>query len=382
MTAANNNKKTFAFVSTMQGSYWGGSEHLWSQTALRLLRKGHRVCANVFWWPMIPQALYDLKKSGCELIRRSGKESNFHRLLYRIWRKMSYKFGRTDYSWLDDIRPDLLVINQGGNCDGLEWMTMANRKGIKYAVVAHNVTPNWPSEIKSMKLSEAYGGAETAFFVSEANLEQSRLQFVSDLNNARLVRNPFQVRYNASLAWPQKNPHYKLAFLGRLDIGIKGLDILIEVLARENWRHRNLIVNIFGAGKDEAVLHDLVKQLKLTSVRFKGEATDIESVWATNHALILPSYREGLPIVIVEAMLCGRTCIATNVGGSAEIIENNKDGFVAAGPSALCLDEAMERAWQRRAEWKKIGQLAAQNIRKIVPADPAGIFAQELMALT
>jgi hypothetical protein len=36
------------FISTMEGTPWGGSEELWSQAALRLLEKGHRISASVY----------------------------------------------------------------------------------------------------------------------------------------------------------------------------------------------------------------------------------------------------------------------------------------------------------------------------------------------
>jgi glycosyltransferase involved in cell wall biosynthesis len=80
-------------------------------------------------------------------------------------------------------------------------------------------------------------------------------------------------------------------------------------------------------------------------------------------------------------MLCGRTVIATNAGGSAEIIEDNITGFIARAPTAEAFDEALERAWTRRHEWEQIGKRAAESIRKIVPFDPAAQFAKMLLQI-
>jgi hypothetical protein len=44
-------------------------------------------------------------------------------------------------------------------------------------------------------------------------------------------------------------------------------------------------------------------------------------------------------------------------------------------------DEALERAWDRRADWPEIGSLAARHVRELVPADPASVFADELLNL-
>jgi glycosyltransferase involved in cell wall biosynthesis len=129
-------------------------------------------------------------------------------------------------------------------------------------------------------------------------------------------------------------------------------------------------------------LKDMKNAHGLNNLFIHEEAVaDIESIWARHHALILPSRREGLPLVLVEAMLCARTAIVTDVGGNAEIVKDNVTGFVAAAASKTSIDEALERAWQRRSEWEGIGRLAAQKIREFVTSDPAGAFVQELMPL-
>jgi glycosyltransferase involved in cell wall biosynthesis len=107
----------------------------------------------------------------------------------------------------------------------------------------------------------------------------------------------------------------------------------------------------------------------------------VGSIWASHHALVLPSRYEGLPLSLVEAMLCGRPSIVTNVSGNTELLEDNVTGFVAAAPMPTFLDEALERAWARRADWQAIGAAAARQVRELVPSDPAGVFADELLAL-
>ena len=67
--------------------------------------------------------------------------------------------------------------------------------------------------------------------------------------------------------------------------------------------------------------------------------------------------------------------------GSAEIVDDNVTGFVAAAPTADAFDEALERDWQRRTELAAIGALAAQRIRQLLPADPCLELANRLAAL-
>jgi glycosyltransferase involved in cell wall biosynthesis len=102
-------------------------------------------------------------------------------------------------------------------------------------------------------------------------------------------------------------------------------------------------------------------------------------IWKTNHALVLPSRYEGLPIALVEAMLCGRFGIVTNVSGNVEVVENNVNGFIAEAPKTVYLDGALERAWVKRDQWGVIGQKARSFIRTVISRDPIADYARVLM---
>jgi glycosyltransferase involved in cell wall biosynthesis len=122
----------------------------------------------------------------------------------------------------------------------------------------------------------------------------------------------------------------------------------------------------------------LVKRLNLSErVDFAGYVP-VEEIWASNHILVLPSRYEGLSLAMVEAMMCARPVIATDVGGHSEIIEDGVTGFLAKAPTVASVAEALESGWARRAEFEEIGLAAAKRIREIVPADPVGIFSSKL----
>jgi glycosyltransferase involved in cell wall biosynthesis len=81
-------------------------------------------------------------------------------------------------------------------------------------------------------------------------------------------------------------------------------------------------------------------------------------------------------------MLCGRIGIVTNVSGNAEVIEDNVNGFIAEAPRAVYLDNALERAWAKRADWEALGQNAKMFIKARMPPDPIAVFANTLMTLS
>lgn len=127
-------------------------------------------------------------------------------------------------------------------------------------------------------------------------------------------------------------------------------------------------------------VNKLVKYFKLDNVIMSGHIKPSE-IWRVNHALILTSRYEGLPLALIEAMLCRRTAIVTNVSGNPEVILDNETAFLAKAPTPEFVDEAMERAWDRRTEWKEIGERACKHIKTIVPEDPVDSFYRQIVSL-
>jgi glycosyltransferase involved in cell wall biosynthesis len=85
---------------------------------------------------------------------------------------------------------------------------------------------------------------------------------------------------------------------------------------------------------------------------------------------------------MIEAMICGRMPIVTDVGRVRELVDDNRSGFIAAGPTAEMLDEALERAWNLRHEWQAMGAEARTAIKTRHSMRPAEDFANSLADLS
>jgi hypothetical protein len=111
-------------------------------------------------------------------------------------------------------------------------MEAAKANGYKYAAIAQSAAEAWwPDDDVAERLAVCYEGASAAYFVSDGNVALSRRQFVTPLRDARVIRNPFNVRYDARPAWPgETSEGLFLACVGRLEVGQKGQDLLMEVL--------------------------------------------------------------------------------------------------------------------------------------------------------
>jgi glycosyltransferase involved in cell wall biosynthesis len=367
--------RRIAFISTLEGSPWGGSEVLWSQTALRLRDAGHTVSANVPWWPQTPVPLEALESAGV-LVTRRRERPRWKRILgaARVHERV--------FTWLDETRPEFVVLSLDSQTAGLDWMRACRARGLKYIPIVH-IAPEhfWPGDPLNRELALRYQEAHGLFFVSERTRDFARRQFAHALPQAEIVRNPFNVPFDVDARWPEDESTLRLACVGRLDPATKGQDILFEVLREAKWRARPLHVTFFGDGGARESLEALRDFYGVQNAAFATHTPDVVGIWARHHALVLPSRSEGLPLVVVEAMLCARPCIVTDVGGSAELLEEGATGFIAPSPTPGFLDAALERAWEQRAHWSAMGELAARRVREQIPSDPAATFAARLLEL-
>ena len=376
--------RRIAFLSSNSG--WGGSEELWSAAAAVLARRGVTVTVG--------KAGLDRKIRRVAALAELGvKLTDFRRLplvpqrLTALLVLFSWPF---DYiiramrlrGFLRRSRADLVILSQGGNLDGLFYAKRLRKRGVPYVLVVQKAAEMyWPADDQLADLQAMYAEARQVCFVSQHNLTLTEQQLARPLPNGVVVRNPFLVPFDAPPPWPAEDTPLRLACVGRLFPREKGQDIVLRMLAREKWRQRAIEVTFYGAGQHEEALRQAAAYLGLENVRFDGFANDVAAIWRDHHGLLLPSHCEGLPLVLVEAMLSERVAIVTDVAGNAEVVTDNLTGFLAAAPTDDSVDEALERAWQARARWPQIGEEAARQIRTLVPPSPETDFAERLLAL-
>lgn len=292
-----------------------------------------------------------------------------------------FSYTHDGYSFLKKFKPDLVVINQGGNTGGIELMEYCIENNLKFVTISNAANEaKWPSDSLNKRLSDSLPKALVNFYVSHANRRLTEIQIGQDISNAKVIMNPFNVEYNNEIEYPEVNENYFIASVARLEFFAKGQDILLQVLNEKKWRERNLKIKLYGKGEHLYSVNKLVKYFKLDNVIMSGHIKPSE-IWKVNHALILTSRYEGLPLALIEAMLCRRTAIVTNVSGNPEVIIDNETAFLAKAPSPEFVDEAMERAWVRRAEWKEIGERACKHIKTIIPEDPIESFYRQILSL-
>jgi glycosyltransferase involved in cell wall biosynthesis len=369
-----------AIFSTMTGMTWGGSEELWSQAAAALLGRGHDVCVSYRRRKQPIPPLERLARAGAQVHFRRG--ANYGRSVRRLLKKL-HLGERPLRSWLAATRPDLVLVSLGYHTDDVLIARSCQALGVRYALLLQAASPYQCIEPSQWaEHHAAYAGAARTYFVSGQNRDVIEANLGLDMSGAEIVDNPFNVPADAAPPWPGDGEPWKLACVARLQFSSKGQDVLLQALKRPKWRGRAIEVTLFGEdGGNRRHIERLIALYGLErQVTLGGFVPDVEHVWRRHHALVLPSRFEGNPLAMIEAMLCGRPPIVTNVGRAAELVDDNECGFVAGAATVDLVDDALERAWQRRHEWRAMGARAARAIRARHSLAPAADFADRLLA--
>lgn len=127
---------------------------------------------------------------------------------------------------------------------------------------------------------------------------------------------------------PPERPGLRLLFVGRIEV-VKGIPVMLEALAEARRRGADITLELIGDGPDRARLERAAGALggaaRFLGARGQGE---VAAALAEADALVLASFAEGVPVVLMEAMASRRPVVATRVGGVAELVEDGVSGFL------------------------------------------------------
>jgi len=162
-------------------------------------------------------------------------------------------------------------------------------------------------------------------------------------------------------------------YIGRMDLR-KGLRELVEASAKLHSAHPNLHVYMVGEGPDRPQITQAIESAGATGYihTLPPCPPDDVAVWmAASDLVTLPSYMEGCPNVVLEALACGRPVVATRVGGIPEIM-SDACGRLVPPRDATALAEALatvlSATWDASsisAHWSRSWNTVAQELLNI-----------------
>jgi glycosyltransferase involved in cell wall biosynthesis len=132
--------------------------------------------------------------------------------------------------------------------------------------------------------------------------------------------------------------------VGRLEPQ-KRLDLLIEAVAKLRPKHPTLKLLVVGDGSSRQQLASQIERLGLgDTCRLMGHRTDIVELHHAFDLFVQSSDYEGTPNAVLEAMAMETPVVATDVGGTAELIRDQIDGLIVPAGDVSRLSQAIENA--------------------------------------
>lgn len=158
---------------------------------------------------------------------------------------------------------------------------------------------------------------------------------LSNINNNEIVE--FRKKLNI------KDGDIVFTFLGRM-VKEKGIIELLEafnILSSENQNVKLLCMGSMPVSERDGTVGELLNKYENKQIIFLGQVSSPEKYYAVSDVFVLPSYREGMPRSIIEAMAMKNAIIATDIRGSREEVSHKDNGYLVEVRNIPELLEAM-----------------------------------------
>ena len=176
-----------------------------------------------------------------------------------------------------------------------------------------------------------------------------------------------------------KKIKYKIGdfcYVGRI-IDYKGIGELIEAFKKVNMEYPDTSLNIYGDGEDFERYKALAKENK--KIYFHGRTNEPLKVLAESEIFVLPSYREGLSLSLLDAAMMEKQIIASDVDGNPEVVINKKTGLLVPVKDINKLAEAMIYMLENKKEASEMAKNVRQYYKDSFDFDK--IFKEKMLLL-
>lgn len=175
----------------------------------------------------------------------------------------------------------------------------------------------------------------------------------------------------------KKDGKFNVLFLGLIN-DQKGIFDLIDAIKTNCERLKVYFeLHVAGNGEVERLKNEILVNHLEDLVKYEGwvDSSGKHSLLCLCDALILPSYIEGLPLSILEAMSYRKPVISTPVGGIPSMIENGVNGFLIEPGNGPAFIEKILFLIEHRDECKSMGDVSFEKINKHFPQSVAAVLA-------
>ncbi len=150
---------------------------------------------------------------------------------------------------------------------------------------------------------------------------------------------------------------------------VKGYHVLLEALRRVAADGVGAALAIAGEGEERERLEELAREMGIAErVRFLGWRGDVADILRAADIYVQPSLTEGMPMSVMEAAAAGLAIVATDVGGTGEIVEDGRSGLLVPPGDAGALAEALATVLRDAELRAQLGEAARRRAREMFDA--------------
>lgn len=276
--------------------------------------------------------------------------------------------------WVEAIMMGAWMQKEGASHLHVHFATPAAAVGLLAKTmfpIGFSFTVHGPDELydaPGYRLTEKIAGADFVLCISHyARSQMMKLSPVADWGKFEISRLGVDTERFAPRATKPPGDPFELVCVGRL-VAAKGQHILLDALAALRAEGRRVHLTLVGQGPDMESLKAQCSRLDLGETVMLTGAVNQDAIldyYLRADAFVLPSFAEGLPVVLMEAMALGVPCITTHITGVPEMIRDGIEGLLVA-PSDT---EGLMRAIARLMDDPGLGKALVQAGRSRILAE-------------
>lgn len=221
--------------------------------------------------------------------------------------------------------------------------TIPTVTGLGYTFLTKNVTSYIVQVLYKLAFFRAnkvvfQNGDDRELFVKKSLVSNEKTQIIygSGINTSK----------HFPINQEKKSKSFQFLFVGRI-LKDKGIIEFIKASKLIALKYPSTVINILGnidsnpSGISQNYLNELISDTP--NIRYHGHKENIVEWLHSSDIVVLPSYREGLPKVIIEALAVGKPVIVSDAVGCRDTVIDGQNGYLVKVKSVSSLVEAMEK---------------------------------------
>lgn len=273
---------------------------------------------------------------------------------------------KPDYALAYTIKPVIYGMLAAKSAGVPHRIALITGLGYAFQDTGGNGAKNWIRQITRKLYKQALAATEITFFQNDDDQKLFADLGITHPGQRTIVVNGSGV--NTEKFSPQPLPegneiHFLL--IGRL-LKDKGVREYIAAARSIKQKYPHAVFNMVGfldSNPSSVTQAELDQWINDGTVKFWGKLSDVRPALNACHVFVLPSYREGTPRTVLEAMATGRAIITTDAPGCRQTVDDGYNGFLVPVQSAEKLAEAMARFIEQPALIENMRQASLETVK-------------------